>query len=84
MGESAGIIGKNAKRARVSTQLLFDVPLLVIIIILLIYGLLMLYSASWSYSLQYFDSGTYILFRQMRWVLAGLFAMGILSLDNYH
>ncbi len=84
MGESAGIIGKNAKRARVSTQLLFDVPLLVIIIILLIYGLLMLYSASWSYSLQYFDSGTYILFRQMRWVFAGLFAMGILSLVNYH
>lgn len=84
MGESAGIIANKSKRARVSTQLLFDVPLLVIVIVLLVYGLLMLYSASWSYSLQYFDSGTYILLRQMRWVFAGLFAMGILSLLDYH
>ena len=84
MGEGVGLIGKGAKRARVSTQLLIDVPLLIVIIVLLVFGLLMLYSSSWWYSLQYFDSGTYILFRQIRWVIAGLFAMGILSLFDYH
>ncbi len=84
MGEGTGIIGRKAKRARVSTQLLVDVPLLVTIIILLIFGLLMLYSASWKYSLEYFDTGTYILFRQMRWVVVGLLFMGILMFVNYH
>ena len=84
MGESAGIIERKAKRTRVSTQLLFDVPLLITVIVLLIYGLLMLYSASWSYSLQAFDSGTYILIRQLRWVFAGLAAMISLSMLDYH
>lgn len=84
MSEGTGIIGRSVKRTRVSTQLLIDVPLLVTIIILLVFGLLMLYSASWSYSLQVFDSGTYILFRQMRWVFAGIFAMGILTFFDYH
>ena len=83
MGESTGIINRKAGRVRVSTQLLIDVPLLVCIIILLIFGLLMLYSASWNYSLQVFDSGTYILFRQVRWVVLGLAAMGILVRIDY-
>ena len=72
MGESTGIISRNNKRTRVSTQLLIDVPLLVTIIILLVFGLLMLYSASWNYSLQAYDSGTFILLRQTRWVILGL------------
>ena len=84
MGEDTGIIGRKAKRARVSTQLLIDVPLLVTIVVLLVFGLLMLYSASWNYSLQYFDSGTYILFRQMRFVVLGLGVMAFLTFLNYH
>ncbi len=84
MGESTGIISRNVKRTRVSTQLLIDVPLLISIIILLVFGLLMLYSASWNYSLQAYDSGTFILLRQMRWVILGLFAMGFLTLFDYH
>ena len=84
MGEGTGIIGRKAKRARVSTQLLIDVPLLVTSVVLLVFGLLMLYSASWNYSLQYFDSGTYILFRQMRFVVLGLGVMAFLTFLNYH
>ena len=84
MGESTGLIGKKARGVRVSTQLLIDVPLLLSIIILLVFGLLMLYSASWKYSLEYFDSGTYILFRQMRWVFLGLFTMSVLAFFDYH
>ncbi len=84
MGESAGIINRKIKKVRVSTQLLIDVPLLITIIILLIFGLLMLYSASWNYSLQAYDSGTYILFRQLRWVFIGLLVMGALALIDYH
>ena len=84
MGESTGIISRKFKRVRVSTQLLIDVPLLIAVIVLLVFGLLMLYSASWNYSLQAYDSGTYILFRQLRWVFIGLFAMAGLTMFNYH
>ena len=75
---------RNKGRVRVSTQLLIDVPLLVSIIILLVFGLLMLYSASWNYSLQVYDSGIYILTRQLRWVVLGLLAMIVLIRFNYH
>ena len=84
MGESTGVITNKAKKVRVSTQLLVDVPLLIAIIILLVFGLLMLYSASWSYSLTAYDSGSYILFRQMRWVIFGVIAMSVLMFVDYH
>ena len=84
MGESAGIISRKAKKVRVSTQLLIDVPLLITIILLLVFGLLMLYSASWNYSLQAYDSGTYILLRQIRWVLLGIALMAVATMINYH
>ena len=84
MGESTGIIGKRMKGVRVSTQLLIDVPLVIAIIILLVFGLLMLYSASWKYSLEAYDSGTYILFRQLRWVFLGIAVMSIAAMIDYH
>ncbi len=84
MGESTGIINRKSKRVRVSTQLLIDVPLLITIILLLVFGLLMLYSASWNYSLQAYDSGTYILLRQVRWVLVGLAVMSVFTMLDYH
>ena len=62
MGESTGIIGRRlkVKGVRVSTQLLIDVPLIIAIIMLLVFGLLMLYSASWNYSLQAYDSDVFL------------------------
>ena len=84
MGESAGIINRKSKKVRVSTQLLIDVPLLISIILLLVFGLLMLYSASWNYSLQAYDSGTHILFRQIRWVIFGLFLLALMMMVDYH
>ncbi|MBQ6517921.1 MAG: cell division protein FtsW [Anaerolineaceae bacterium] len=86
MGESTGLIGKRlkVKGVRVSTQLLIDVPLIITIIMLLVFGLLMLYSASWNYSLQAYDSGTYILFRQIRWVFFGIAVLVAAALLDYH
>ena len=86
MGESTGIIGRRlkVKGVRVSTQLLIDVHLIIAIIMLLVFGLLMLYSASWNYSLQAYDSGTYILFRQIRWVFVGIAVLVAGALFDYH
>ena len=72
------------KGVRVSTQLLIDVPLVIAVIMLLVFGLLMLYSASWKYSLEAYDSGTYILIRQMRWVLLGIVVLTAAAMLDYH
>jgi cell division protein FtsW len=62
-----------------------DVPLLLIVITLLIFGLLMVYSASWDYSLMVLRrEPTYMFVRQVVWVGIGLFLAGIFTFINYH
>lgn len=53
-------------------QLGVDVPLLLILITLLIVGVLMVYSASWDFSLAIYDSATYIFERQLLWIGVGI------------
>ena len=51
---------------------------------LVIFGILMVYSASWDYSLAIYDSPTYIFTRQLLWLGLGLgVAVGLTFLD-YH
>ena len=84
MGNATGVEMLKTKQARVSTKLLIDVPLLVVVIILLIAGLLFLYSASWNYAIQAFDSGSYIVVRQVIWVAIGAVIATILTFMDYH
>ena len=84
MGNATGVEMLKTKQARVSTKLLIDVPLLVVVIILLIAGLLFLYSASWNYAIQAFDSGSYIVVRQVIWVVIGAVIATILTFMDYH
>ncbi len=84
MGNAAQLDILKTKQARVSTKLLIDVPLLVTVSIILILGLLALYSASWNYALQTFDSGTYIVLRQLLWVAIGIILGVILAFMDYH
>ena len=65
MGNAADVEFLKTKQARVSTKLLIDVPILVTVIILLILGLLFLYSASWNFALQEYDNAGYIVIRQV-------------------
>ncbi|GAB4578867.1 MAG: putative lipid II flippase FtsW [Anaerolineales bacterium] len=53
-------------------QLGVDVPLLLILITLLTFGILMVYSASWDFSLAIYDSATFIFERQLVWVGLGI------------
>ena len=65
-------------------RLPFDMPLLLILIVLLVFGLLMVYSASWDASLLMEEEPTYIFWRQVLWVGLGLAMAFILSLIDYH
>ncbi len=57
-------------------ELSFDVPLLLAIFALLLFGGLMVYSASWDFSLVNYGNPTQMFFQQMRNMLIGL-AVGV-------
>ncbi len=64
--------------------MLVDIPLLLAIFVLVVFGLLMLYSASWNYSLQAYDNGMRILLRQLTMILIGTAGAVFLFLFDYH
>lgn len=68
-----------------SLRLGFDVPMLIVVVCLLVFGLLMVYSASWKFSLTIMgQSPSYILVRQLAWAAIGIILAVAASLVNYH
>jgi cell division protein FtsW len=61
-----------------------DVPLLMTVITLIVFGLIMMYSASWDYSLTQYDSPTYMFQHQLMWLGLGLVVAVALSFFDYH
>ena len=86
MGESTQLTPNilNRRRDRVSTGMLVDIPLLLAIFVLVVFGLLMLYSASWNYSLQAYDNGMQIFLHQLTMILIGTAGAVFLFLMDYH
>jgi cell division protein FtsW len=62
----------------------FDVPLLLIVFTLIIYGLLMVYSASYDYSFSWYGDPNTILIRQLMWLGLGFVGMVALIFIDYH
>ncbi len=67
-----------------SLRLPFDVPLLLVVVVILVFGLLMLYSASWDFSILMGEEPTYIFSRQMLWIFIGLVFAVVTSFIDYH
>jgi cell division protein FtsW len=65
-------------------RLSFDVPLLLVVISLILFGILMVYSASADYSYQVYGSPSYIFMRQLRWMGLGSLVMIFLAWMDYH
>ena len=61
-----------------------DLPLLVTVIAILIFGLVMMFSASWDYSLRQYGSPMHMFDRQLAWLGIGLLAAIVLSVLDYH
>jgi cell division protein FtsW len=61
-----------------------DIPLALTVVALVVFGLIMLYSASFDFSFNEYGSSTYMFARQIRWLALGLVAAFILSLFDYH
>lgn len=61
-----------------------DVPLLLTVVALVVFGLIMLYSASFDFSFNAYGSSTYMFLRQLRWLGVGAVFAFVLSLFDYH
>ncbi len=61
-----------------------DLPLIVIVIAVLVFGLVMMFSASWDYSLLQYGSPMYMFQHQVLWLGIGLLAAVVLSIIDYH
>ncbi len=72
-------------RSQAAPRRSFDLPLLVTVVALVIFGLVMLFSASWDFSLQIFDSPMYMFNRQLTWLGVGaVVALGLAFFDYHH
>lgn len=61
-----------------------DVPLVLTVIALLVFGLIMLYSASFDFSFNEYGSSSYMFTRQIKWLGLGLLIAFLVSLFDYH
>ncbi|MDF1519666.1 MAG: FtsW/RodA/SpoVE family cell cycle protein [Brevefilum sp.] len=84
MGEGTYVRNKTRTNKNQTLRLPFDVPMLLVVVVLLVFGLLMVYSASWDFSLLMGREATYLFGRQILWVLLGIGTAVIASFINYH
>ena len=61
-----------------------DVLLILAVVALAVFGMIMLYSASFDFSFNEFGSPTYMFGRQVRWLGVGILLAAGLSLFDYH
>ena len=83
-GEKGPVMIRVKDKVHRSARLGFDVPFLLVVISLILFGMLMVYSASADYSFQVYGSPAYIFMRQLRWLGLGCIAMIFLAWMDYH
>jgi cell division protein FtsW len=73
------------KREKVAAQRHgIDIPLLLTVIALLVFGMLMLYSASWDFSLGAYGDPMQMFSRQVLWLGLGIVGASLLASLDYH
>ncbi|NLN69223.1 MAG: FtsW/RodA/SpoVE family cell cycle protein [Chloroflexi bacterium] len=85
MRDGTFVTNTNKSGKASSIKLTFDVPMLLIVIVLLVYGVLMVYSASWDFSVLIMGKPpTHIFVRQVLWILLGSGIAIVASFFDYH
>ena len=84
MGSGTFITRADSRKAASPRARSVDLPLLLAVGSLLLFGLIMLFSASWDFSLGAYDSPTYMFNRQLMWLALGLVGAFALSFIDYH
>ncbi len=81
---NAAMYQPSAKGASKSIQLRIDVPLLLVVITLSIFGLIMVYSASYDYSFNWYGDPGMMFRRQLTWFVLGIVAATVMVFFDYH
>ena len=81
--ERSQALPRNRKGATAPTRG-FDIPLLMIVVALLVFGLVMLYSASWDFSLGAYQNHLKMFSRQVLWMGIGIVGAAFLAHFDYH
>ncbi len=76
-------IPAEARTPAIRAARAIDLPLLVTTVVLIIFGLIMMFSASWDYSLLQYGAPMYMFERQIMWLGIGLACAGVLALVDY-
>jgi cell division protein FtsW len=80
VNEQSGVSAKKPGRGVRS----IDMPLLLIVVALIVFGLIMLYSASFDFSFNEYGSSSYMFNRQVKWLGLGILCAILLSRLDYH
>jgi cell division protein FtsW len=80
VNEQSGVSTKKPGRGARS----IDMPLLLIVVALIVFGLIMLYSASFDFSFNEYGSSSYMFNRQVKWLGLGILCAILLSRLDYH
>ena len=80
VNEQSGVSAKKPGRGARS----IDMPLLLIVVALIVFGLIMLYSASFDFSFNEYGSSSYMFNRQVKWLGLGILCAILLSRLDYH
>ena len=83
MGTGTIVTNRSAFSARRLTRGV-DMPLVLTVIALIVFGLIMLYSASFDFSFNAYGSSSFMFNRQVRWLGVGILSALLLSLFDYH
>ena len=83
MGTST-LVTERMKYSPVRRLARVDIPLILAVVALVVFGLIMLYSASFDFSFNEFGSPTYMFARQVRWLGVGVLLAFGFALFDYH
>ena len=76
---------KKKKRKFFSVANGFDMPFLIILMLILVIGLVCMYSASYVYAIYWYDGDSYYFIkRQLAFAVLGVVAMLMISTVDYH
>ena len=75
---------KSGRKKKVQSEYFFDYSLLFIVLFLLGFGLVMIYSASSYEAMEEFNDAAYYLKKQFIGIVLGLFVMVVVAMIDYH
>lgn len=75
---------KSTTAVKPAVKMHIDVPLMLIVLSMLAFGLVMLYSASWDFAVLREMPSNAIFIKQIRWAALGLTIAAVISMIDYH